>query len=151
MARGQFLCALVLFSACILTEAHLSGFTTKTGKKPCSVKVVVHNVADRSMSFTCSEFGKGVKPFLAEKGKWTAIGPINVAVEKNSILHLTVTVGTGKRYGVVRKSLVINLLKLFQYNLEGSKFVVLTAIENAREQTLKIKIGRRVALTFNLY
>lgn len=143
---------MILFS---VAEAHLSGYTTNlsanSARKPASVKVVVHNVADRTLTFTCAELGKGAKPVVAEKGQWTAIGPIAVTVKKNSILHLTVTVGTGKRYGVVRKSMVINLLKQFQYNLEGSKFVVLTAIENAREQTLKIKLGKRVALSFNLY
>jgi len=152
MARGLFLCAVVLFAACILADAHVSGYTTtRNARKPCSVKVVVHNVADRMVTFTCAELGKGAKPVVADKGRWTAIGPIDVTVEKNSILHLTGTVGTGKRYGLVRKSMVINLLKQFQYNLEGSKFVVLTAIENARERSLTIKLGKRVALSFTLY
>lgn len=141
MARGLII--LILLS--------LSCSTLALRPRPASVKLVVHNVADRTITFTCAELGKSAKPVVAEKGHWTAIGPIEVFVESNAFLHLTVTVGTGKRYGVVRKSMVINLMKHFQSKLEGSKFLVLTAIENARERTLKIKVEKRVALSFNLY
>lgn len=155
MARALFLCALVLLATSAVADAHmLQAFTTtapKVTKKPASVKLVVHNVADRKVMFTCAELGKDAKPVTADKGQWTAIGPIDVTLEKNSILHLTVTVGTGKRYGFVKKSLMINLLKQFKYNLEGSRFLVLTVIENAQERTLKLNLGKQVVLTFNLY
>ena len=154
MARAFLLWALVLLATGAIADAHpLTAYTTssKVAGKPASVKLVVHNVANRKVSFTCAELGKDAKPVTADKGQWTAIGPIEVTVEKNAILHLTVTVGTGQRYGFVKKSLVINLLTQFQYNLEGSKFLVLTVIENARERTLKIKLGKLTVLTFNLY
>ncbi|KAG0602563.1 hypothetical protein M758_10G023400 [Ceratodon purpureus] len=155
MARVLLLCALVLLATSAIADAHiLQGFTTsapKVSKKPASVKLVVHNVADRKVTFTCVELGKDAKPVTADKGEWTAIGPIDVTLDKNSILHLTVTVGTGKRYGFVKKSLMINLLKQFQYNLEGSKFLVLTAVENSQQRTLKLNLGKREVLTFNLY
>jgi hypothetical protein len=152
MARALFLCALVLLATCAIADAHtLTAYTQKAATKSASVKFVVHNVASRKVTFTCAELGKYPEPVTADKGQWTAVGPIDVTVEKNSILHLTVTVETGKRYGSVKKSLLINLLKQFQYDLEGSKLLILTVIENARERILKLKLGKRVILTFNLY
>ena len=68
-------------------------------------------------------------------------GPIEVIV-KNQILQLMVIVGTRQRYGFVKKCLVINLLMQFKHNLDGSKFLILSVIENARERTFKIKLGK---------
>ena len=162
MARALFLTAVLLLAAAATTHAvHLTVTVpvpaVEVSKKEAVVKVLVQNTASKALAVKVAELGAKGKEVIAKTGKsWTPVGTFIVSAQKNQVLHLSVTVTNDK--GVpVTKELVLELLKRFKTELEGTKFLVIKAVEETKtglkDQTVKLLqlwLDAQVVLTFTL-
>lgn len=114
-----------------------------------SLKCVIHNIADRDVTFTL-EVGKSSKKVVAKKGCWTAIAPVPVSCKTTPVVRLCVTVETNKGVSVT-KSFPIHLLDQFKFIQPKSlKVLPLLAYRPKGGKSLEIEIDHKKILSFEL-
>ena len=118
-----------------------------------SLKCIIHNVADRNVTFKLVVQGKEAgRVVVAKAGQWTAIGPVKVGCKVPEV-QVVVTVKTDKRVAVT-KSFPVRLAAFLQNIVpKSSKALVLTASEVTSwkgEKRLVVKVGRVVEAFVNL-
>lgn len=134
--------ALTLF---VVAEAHPEG-----RREEISIKVILHNLATRDVSFKNVNFPKYSSEVVVAKSKWSAIEPVVVTPE-HPVMRLLVS--TTMNNGTPRSK----LLKLdlvvpwFRRSLEGKKFIVLTAVESWKKKFLFIKLNGDIIRIVKLY
>lgn len=141
------LAAIVAAEAVAVAPAPLPALTVKN---QFSIKLILHNVASRNVTF------KLVSPVVSNPvvcvaKTWNAIPPTLIS-SKQTTLKVSVRVVNNKHVAV-KKNFTINLLNHFDAEeLKGKTFVVLTAVESWSWKTkyLLITIGEVVVLSFKL-
>lgn len=152
MAKLLLLVA-VMLAAFVAAEAVAvapAPLPTHAAKNSLSIKLILHNVASRNVTF------KLVSPVVSNPvvcvpKTWNAIPPTLISSKKTT-LRIAVGVVTNKLVAV-KKNITINLLNHFDAEeLKGQRFVVLTAVESWSWKTkyLLITIGEVVVLSFKL-
>jgi len=134
-AKVVFLVAALMLAAFVVAEAH------EHAKKPekSSLKVVLHNLATRDVSFKNANFPKYSSEVVVAKGKWSAIDPVVVSFEY-PVMRLIVS--TKMNNGTPRSKLLkLDLVHWFRKSLEGKKFIVLTAVESWKKEFLFVKLN----------
>ncbi|KAG0582360.1 hypothetical protein M758_3G051900 [Ceratodon purpureus] len=178
MAKLLCFVAVLLVASAILAEAHTAPATPPTGSKSgskstaapvpapapsvrglikksatFSLKCIIHNLADRSLTFKLVIQRKdAAKAVVAKAKQWTAIGPVTVGC-KVPVVQLYVTVKTNKGV-VVTKSFPVKLAAFLKNIVpKSSKALVVTASEVKSllgGKKLVIKVGRKVELSVKL-
>jgi hypothetical protein len=155
MAKLLYFVAILLVASAVLAEAHAAPAPAPAPRhgirkhETFSLKFIIHNVADRNVTFKLEVQGKdAANAVVAKAGSWTAIGPLKVA-RKVEVVQLYVTVKNNKGVAVTKGFPVF--LKGIVAN--SSKALVVTASEVKSwkgGKSLVIKVGRKVELIFKL-
>ena len=113
-----------------------------------SLKFIIHNVADRDVTFKAVIYRKEVSaPVVAKAGQWTAIGPVKVGIELE-VVEIVVIVKNNKGEEVT----VVFLVKLTEFlkNIKpnSSESVVLVASEETwkGQKSLVVEVNNKVAV-----
>lgn len=134
-AKVVFLSAVLVVAAFAVAEAHdHPGMPEKI-----SLKVILHNLANREVSFKNANFPKYSSEVVVPKGKWSAIDPVVVSFEY-PVMRLTVS--TKMNNGTPRSKLLqLDLVHWFKKSLIGKKYIVLTAVESWKSEFLFVKLN----------
>jgi len=129
-----FLVAALLVATFVVAEAHEhQGNPVKV-----SLKVILHNLANRDVSFKNANFPKYSREVVVPKRKWSAIDPVVVSFE-HSVMRLVVS--TKMNNGTPRSKLLqLDLVHWFKKSLLGKKYIVLTAVESWKSEFLFVKL-----------
>jgi hypothetical protein len=159
MAKLLYFVAILLVASAVLAETHAAPAPAPAPRhgirkhETFSLKFIIHNVADRNVTFKLEVQGKdAANAVVAKAGSWTAIGPLKVA-RKVEVVQLYVTVKNNKGVAVT-KSFPVRLAEFLKGIVaNSSKALVVTASEVKSwkgGKSLVIKVGNKVELIFKL-
>lgn len=143
-SKVAFLVAvLALCAAFVVAEAHEGEHDGWHGKPDkISLKVILHNMASRDVTFRNLNFLNYTNDVLVKKNEWSAIEPVDVTF-KDPVMRLTVT--TKRNDGTIRtKLLQLDLVHYYKKSLKGKKYIVLTAVESWKKKFLFVKLDGQI-------
>jgi hypothetical protein len=160
MAKLLCFVAILLVASAVLAETHAAPAPAPAPRHGIlnkhatfSLKFIIHNVADRNVTFKLEVQGKdAANAVVAKAGQWTAIGPLKVA-RKVEVVQLYVTVKNNKGVAVTKGFPVRLAAFLKGIVANSSKALVVTASEVKSwkgGKSLVIKVGNKVELIFKL-